>query len=143
MTGSNRVKGAINTCISKKIYTLLTINQSWIQTGHKVRILQKKGPWINVFAFKKGVKSIQTGGYNVVCKVFTCFFSHYFWLFHFFFSGQLWMCNLIFKSEMVSNAHKCNALSPYWPNYNALSKKNYFFARFVWKLVKVTFSFED
>ena len=44
---------------------------------------------------------------------------------------------------MVSNAHKCNALSPYWPNYNALSKKNYFFAWFVWKPVKVIFSFED
>ena len=43
---------------------LLIWNRSWILTIHKVRILQKKLLKKTFLAFKNGVKSIQTAGYN-------------------------------------------------------------------------------
>jgi hypothetical protein len=43
---------------------LLIWNLSWILTIHKVRILQKKLLKKPFLAFKNGVKSIQTAGYN-------------------------------------------------------------------------------
>ena len=43
---------------------LLIWNRSWILTVHKVRILRKKLLKKAFLAFKNGVKSIQTAGYN-------------------------------------------------------------------------------
>ena len=49
---------------------LLIWNHSWILTVHKVRILRKMFLKKTFLAFKNGVKSVPTAGYNGVRKVY-------------------------------------------------------------------------
>ena len=62
--------GPIKVPYARHYNPLLIWNCSWILTIHKVRILQKKLLKKTFLAFKNGVKSIQTAGYNGVRTVF-------------------------------------------------------------------------
>ena len=70
------------------------ISRSWILTSHKVRILRKKAS----LAFKNGLKSIQTAGYNGARMVIPLNFDDFS---HIFFRA-LWKWHRSSKNQVVT-----------------------------------------